>query len=58
MITSGLDQIYPKGLPVGTVVNASNGNIYKDITVKPAVDLNRLELVLVVVKPQPPSSKL
>lgn len=57
VITSGLDQIYPKGLPVGTVVNASNGNIYKNITVKPAVDLNRLELVLVVVKPQAPEQQ-
>lgn len=57
VITSGLDQIYPKGLPVGTVVNASNGNIYKNITVKSAVDLNRLELVLVVVKPQAPEQQ-
>jgi len=53
VVTSGLDQIYPKGLPVGTVINASNGNIYKDIIVKPAVDLNRLEVVLVVLKPTP-----
>ncbi len=51
VVTSGLDQIYPKGLPVGTVVNAGNGNIYKTINVKPSVDLNRLEMVLVVLKP-------
>jgi len=55
VVTSGLDQIYPKGLPVGTVVSATDGGIYKNITVKPAVDLNRLETVLVVVKP--PSSE-
>lgn len=51
VVTSGLDQVYPKGLPVGTVVNVGNGGIYKAITVKPAVDLNRLETVLVVLKP-------
>jgi rod shape-determining protein MreC len=53
VLTSGLDQIYPKGLPVGTVVNAGDGNIYKNIAVKPSVDLSRLEMVLVVVKPAP-----
>jgi len=50
-VTSGLDQVYPKGLAVGTVFSAGNGNIYKTINVKPAVDLNRLEMVLVVMKP-------
>jgi rod shape-determining protein MreC len=50
LVTSGLDQIYPKGLPVGTVVQASEGNIYKKILVKPVVDLSRLETVLVVLK--------
>ncbi|MGO8786412.1 MAG: rod shape-determining protein MreC [Terriglobia bacterium] len=51
VVTSGLDQVYPKGLPVGTVSNVGNGNIYKSIAVKPSVDLNRLETVLVVLKP-------
>jgi rod shape-determining protein MreC len=51
LVTSGLDQIYPKGLPVGTVAQTSEGNIYKKILVKPAVDLSRLETVLVVLKP-------
>ncbi len=52
VLTSGLDQIYPKGLAVGTVVSAGNANIYKNISVKPAVDLNRLEMVLVVLQPE------
>jgi rod shape-determining protein MreC len=51
VVTSGLDRIYPKGLPVGTVVTVGNSGIYKDIVVKPAVDLSRLEMVLVVLKP-------
>lgn len=57
VLTSGLDQVYPKGLPVGTVVNAGDGNIYKTINVKPAVDLNRLETVLVILKPSPPEQQ-
>ena len=51
LVTSGLDQIYPKGLPVGTVVQVSDGNIYKTIVAKPAADFGRLENVLVVFKP-------
>ncbi len=49
VLTSGLDQIYPKGLPVGVVASATRGNIYKDIQVKPAAALDRLENVLVVI---------
>jgi len=51
VVTSGLDTVYPKGLPVGNVFSVGDGNIYKSITVRPAVDLNRLEMVLVVLKP-------
>jgi rod shape-determining protein MreC len=50
LITSGLDQIYPKGLPVGAVVQTGDGNIYKQIIIKPAATLNRLETVLVIPK--------
>jgi rod shape-determining protein MreC len=51
VLTSGLDRIYPKGLRVGTVVATSAGSIYKNVEVKPATDLSRLETVLVVLKP-------
>lgn len=50
VLTSGLDQIYPKGLLVGYVVRSEDGNIYKHIVVKPAVSLARLEHVLVLFK--------
>jgi rod shape-determining protein MreC len=50
VLTSGLDQIYPKGLPIGTVAQTADGNIYKNITVRPAAGLDRLEGVLVVIK--------
>ncbi len=51
VLTSGLDQIYPKGLPVGTVIKVEEGNIYKTILVQPAAALDRLESVLVALKP-------
>ena len=50
IITSGMDQVYPKGLLVGHVVQSEEGNIYRRITVKPAAALNRLENVLVLFK--------
>jgi rod shape-determining protein MreC len=48
VVTSGLDQIYPKGLLVGYVVRAEEGNIYQRIAVKPAASLDRLENVLIL----------
>jgi rod shape-determining protein MreC len=56
VLTSGLDQIYPKGLPLGTVAQTADGNIYKNIRVKPTAALDRLEGILVVLKP--PSGEL
>lgn len=53
VLTSGLDQIYPKGLLVGYVVKVEEGNIYKRISVRPAVSLSRLENVLVLLKNGP-----
>jgi rod shape-determining protein MreC len=52
VLTSGLDQVYPKGLVIGTIVQVSDGNIYRIIKIKPAAELDRLEDVLVVVKPR------
>jgi len=54
VLTSGLDQIYPKGLPVGTVVQVRDSGIYKKIQVKPDVALDRLESVLVVLRSRTP----
>jgi rod shape-determining protein MreC len=51
VVTSGLDQIYPEGLPIGTVLKVGGGNIYyKSIVVRPVAVLDRLETVLVVLK--------
>jgi rod shape-determining protein MreC len=54
VLTSGGDQIFPKGLPVGSVTKidkASPGSeLFLNIRVKPAVDLSRLEEVLVIAQ--------
>ena len=51
VLSSGGDQIFPKGLPVGTVSKVSPGReMFLSINVKPAADLSRLEEVLVVTE--------
>jgi len=51
VLSSGGDQIFPKGLPVGTVSKVSPGReLFLNIKVKPAADLSRLEEVLVVTE--------
>jgi rod shape-determining protein MreC len=52
VVTSGVDGIYPKGFVIGKVEQVDNGNgIYKAIRVRPLVEFNRLEEVLVVKTP-------
>ncbi len=49
--TSGGDRIFPKGLPVGTVTRVGQGpDLFLNIRVRPAANLNKLEEVLVVTK--------
>src|SRR5512146_719654 len=51
IVTSGGDRIFPKGLPIGKVREVSPGkDLFLNIRVTPAADLNRLEEVLVVTK--------
>jgi rod shape-determining protein MreC len=51
VLTSGGDQIFPKGLPVGTVTKVSPGpQLFLNIRVKPTADLGRLEEVLVITQ--------
>jgi rod shape-determining protein MreC len=53
VLSSGGEQIFPKGLPVGTVSKVSPGkDVFLNIKVKPAADLDRLEEVLVVTEKQ------
>jgi len=51
--TSGGDQIFPKGLQVGTVSKVGKGkDLFLNIRIKPATNLGKLEEVLVVVEKQ------
>jgi rod shape-determining protein MreC len=53
VLSSGGDQVFPKGLPVGTVTEVRPGKeLFLKIKVKPAADLSRLEEVLVVTEKQ------
>jgi len=53
VVTSGGDQIFPRGLPVGTVekvVSDPDHDPYVDVIIKPAANLSHLEEVLVVTQ--------
>jgi rod shape-determining protein MreC len=49
ILTAGIDGIYPKGIPVGTVVKAEKGpELFKNIRVKPSVDFGSIEEVIII----------
>lgn len=50
VVTSGLSGIFPKGIVVGEVtkIEKSGDNFFKHVEVRPAVDMGRLEEVLVL----------
>jgi len=59
IITSGEDQVYPKGLPIGTVaaIQASTDGVFKTAQVNLAANLGELEQVLVVTGALPAPSE-
>lgn len=56
LITSGFGGIYPKGLLIGEVTDIVNddGGLLKYAVLKPAVDFDRLEEVMVIVRSREP----
>jgi len=53
VLTSGGDRIFPKGLHLGTVTKVSQGpEIFWKIGIRPSVDLDKLEEVLVITEEQ------
>src|SRR5258708_28827275 len=53
VLSSGGDQIFPKGFPVGTVMKVSPGKeLFLDIKVHAAADLSRLQEVLLITQKQ------
>lgn len=50
VLSSGLDGIYPEGLPIGKVVDSRKGKgVFRSIMVEPQIDLIRLEEVSVLL---------
>ena len=52
VMTSGLDRIFPKDLPVGTVASTKPGNPFQEIRIRPAARLDQLEEVIVLLSRQ------
>ena len=53
VVTSGMDRIFPRDLPVGTIAEVKPGNPFKQIRVKPAANLEKLEEVLILLTLHP-----
>ena len=53
VVTSGMDRIFPRDLPVGTVSQIKAGNPFKQIRIRPSANLERLEEVIVLLSLQP-----
>jgi rod shape-determining protein MreC len=53
VVTSGMDRIFPRDLPVGTVSQIKAGNPFKQIRIRPAAKLESLEEVIVLLSLQP-----
>lgn len=51
VVASGLDGIFPKGVLIGVITNIEpkRGGLFQQVQLEPAVNLNRLENVLVIV---------
>jgi rod shape-determining protein MreC len=60
VVASGFDGVYPKGLLIGTVtaVNFQGSDFFKEVKITPAVDFDKLEDVLIILKdaPTPPAA--
>jgi rod shape-determining protein MreC len=52
VVTSGMDRIFPRDLPVGTVCEVKAGAPFKEVRVRPAAKLERLEEVVVLLSLQ------
>lgn len=53
VVTSGMDKIFPRDLPIGTITEIKSGNPFKSIRVRPSANLSRLEEVIVLLTLQP-----
>ncbi|MFH0845312.1 MAG: rod shape-determining protein MreC [Pseudomonadota bacterium] len=55
VVTSGFDRVFPKGIPVGEVLEVNNkrGELFKDVKVGLSVRFSKLEEVLIILKEDP-----
>jgi rod shape-determining protein MreC len=51
IVTSGMNNIFPKGFPIGTVlsIEKSQYGMTQEVELKPVVDLTNLEEVFIVL---------
>ncbi len=57
LLTAGIDGIYPRGLPIGTVASVTSGEgMFHRVEVTPAVDFGRLDQVYVLDAPPLPAA--
>jgi len=51
VVSSGMDGVFPKGVAIGQVadINKSETGIFQEVTIRPYVDFERLEEVLIVL---------
>ena len=57
VVTSGMDRIFPRDLPVGVVAEIKTGRPFQQVRVRPAANLQRLEEVIVLLTLQPLEKK-
>jgi rod shape-determining protein MreC len=55
VVTSGMGGVFPKGILIGRIaaVERRSGALFQDAALQPAVDLSRLEEVLILTAPEP-----
>src|SRR5215475_13882808 len=54
VVTSGMDRIFPRDLPVGTIIEVKQGSPpFKFIRVRPAAQIEKLEEVIVLLTTDP-----
>src|SRR5246500_1292270 len=56
-VTSGMDRIFPRDLPVGVVAEIKTGRPFQQVRVRPAANLQRLEEVIVLLTLHPLEQK-
>ncbi len=58
LVTAGTDGVFPRGLPVGRIQGLRRGGqgLYQKAEVAPAVDVTKVEEVLVLLSPRPGAS--